>query len=397
MILDATTKSIEGVLGAAPTTTNPTFDVAYNDHTTSALALADASGAFNGTTDVVLVNAPAASTQRQVVRIGIANVDTVAHFVTLFKDVSGTEYIIIKVYLKPGEELHWTRTAGWRITDSEGRFEGDILDVVRDPPRQRLPFMKVGTGPDTTGYWYCYSKDGAFPGAWAPGSPGLNGRNTDGTTTTDAGCFQILNPAAGNNYLTRFVCGATTASLVMLFDVLWVNSGIVVTTTTAQAITSGTLPARDEVGSTDGVGLLIGLLTTTANTNAAVINNATVNYTNSDGTAGRTATLANLVGAQIPISPAIGTIVWFRLQAGDKGVRSIEGITLGTSLVAGAVSLLIARPLTLAPCLAQNPAEEPFPIDPGIKLYNGTCALLCMVASGTTATTVHGYLEITEK
>lgn len=397
MHLDATTKSLEGVLASAPATTNPTFDVAYNDHTTSSLTLGDASGAFNGTTDVVLVNAPAASTQRQIVRIAIANVDTIPHFVTLFKDVSGTEYTIIRVWIKPGEELNWTREASWRIIDSEGRFEGDILDVVRDPPRQRHAFHKVGSAPDTVGYWYCFAKDNMFPPAWAPGTPGLNGRNTDGTTTTDAGCFPITNPAAGNNYLTRFACGATLAELVMLFDVLWVNSGIVVTTTTAQAIASGTLPARDINGSTNGEGLMIGLLTTTANTNAAAIANSTVNYTNSDGTAGRTATLAALVGAQIPATPAIGTIVWFLLQAGDKGVRSIEGITLGTSLAAGAVSLLIARPLALVPCLAQVPAEEPFPIDPGIKLFDGTCALLCIQASSTTAATIYGTLEITEK
>jgi hypothetical protein len=38
----------------------------------------------------------------------------------------------------------------------------------------------------------------------------------------------------------------------MLIDLLWVNTGLVVTTTTAQAITPVALPARDAAGTTNG-------------------------------------------------------------------------------------------------------------------------------------------------
>jgi uncharacterized membrane protein YjjB (DUF3815 family) len=108
--------------------------------------------------------------------------------------------------------------------------------------------------------------------------------------------------------------------------------------------------------------------------------------------------LANLVGAQIPATPVIGTIVWFMLAAGDKGVMSIQSITLGTSLAAGAVSLLVARPLWSQSVVVANVgAPSHPPLVPGILLYNGTCALACYQASATTATTTSATIAVVER
>ncbi len=68
----------------------------------------------------------------------------------------------------------------------------------------------------------------------------------------------------------------------MLLDYLWINTGLVVTTLTAQAITPVSLPARDMFETTNGDGVIAGILVTTATTNAAVIANTTISYTNSD-------------------------------------------------------------------------------------------------------------------
>jgi hypothetical protein len=191
--------------------------------------------------------------------------------------------------------------------------------------------------------------------------------------------------------------GASVNHSHLFFDILWVNSGIVVTTTTAQAITTPTLPARDVNGTTNGEGCMIGMLTTTANTNAAVIANTTVSYTNSDGVSGRTATLSAIAGSQIPATPVIGTLVWFNLQAGDKGVRSIQSITLATSLGAGAVSLFIARDLANIGTSLANVQFTRKLAEPGVRLYNGTCMLHCILASAVTATFFNGELVIQEK
>jgi hypothetical protein len=257
--------------------------------------------------------------------------------------------------------------------------------------------MKSGTASDAVGYWYCTAKDAGFPGAWAPGTPGLNGRVTDGTLAADNGCIPIKNPTIGGNYLTELQMGASVNHSHLFFDCLWVNSGIVVTTTTAQAITMPTLPARDINGTTNGEGCQIALLVTTANTNAAVVTNTTVSYTNSDGTAGRTATLSAIVGSQIPATPVIGTLIWFNLAAGDKGVRSIQSITLGTSLGAGAVSLMVTRDIATIGTTIPNVTAQKIIGTPGIRLYNGTCMLHCILSSATTATFFSGELTIQEK
>jgi hypothetical protein len=183
----------------------------------------------------------------------------------------------------------------------------------------------------------------------------------------------------------------------LFFDVLWVNSGIVVTTTTAQSITTPTLPARDVNGTTNGEGCMIAILCTAAVGLAAVASNATVSYTNSDGTAGRTATLSAIVGSQAPATPVIGTIIWFNLAAGDKGVRSIQSITLGTTWVSGTISLMITRDIATIGTTIPNVSAQKIIGTPGIRLYNGTCMLHCIIASATTATFYSGELTIQEK
>lgn len=358
-------------------------------------------GAQN-TTDVVtattttIVPAPAAGVKRNVKAIYITNTGSVVSTRVTVEHFDGTNAAeLIGFILLPGENMTFNEEGRWSHRDAQG---------AEYPPAglgayggTAIPFMKSGTAADTAGYWYCTSKDAGFPGAWAPGTPGLNGRVTNGTAAADNGCIPIKNPAIGANYLTEIQMAAGVNHSHLFFDVLWVNSGISVTTTTAQAISSPTLPARDSNGTTNGEGCMIAMLTTTANTNAAAIANSTVSYTNSDGVAGRTATLSAIAGSQIPVSPVIGTIVWFNLQAGDKGVQSIQGITLNTSLAAGAVSLMICRDIATIGTTIPNVSAQKIIGMPGIRLYNGSCILHCYLASATTATFCSGELTIMEK
>jgi hypothetical protein len=128
-----------------------------------------------------------------------------------------------------------------------------------------------------------------------------------------------------------------------------------------------------------------------------VISNSTVSYTNSDGTAGRTAILTAIAGAQIPATAVVGTVVFFGLQAGDKGVRSIQSVTLGTSLVTGTISMMITRQVAMVGNPIVIVPGTKIIGEPGIRLYNGTCILHAFMASATTATVFHGELVIQEK
>ena len=347
-------------------------------------------------TTTTIVAAPGASTQRNVKGLYITNNSAGTNCTVAVEHFDGTNAVeLMQFVLLPGENMGYREDGSWVHRDAQGaEYPPAGLGAYTGFP---VGFMKTGTAPDAAGYWYCTSKDGGFPGAWAPGTPGVNGRITDGPSAADAGCIPIKNPSIGANYLTEIQMSASVNHSHLLFDVLWVNSGLVITTTTAQAITSPTLPARDINGTTNGEGCTIAILCTAAVGLAAVASNATVSYTNSDGVAGRTATLAAIVGSQAPATPVIGTLIWFNLQAGDKGVRSIQSITLGTSWVSGSISLMITRDIATIGTTIPNVTAQKVIGSPGIRLYNGSCLLHCILASAATATFFSGELTVMEK
>ncbi len=82
-ILDATTKSIVAVMSGAAATTNPDFTAAYADSTGALFTEGANDGAFNGTSQVTLVSAPAASTRRVIKSLTIKNRDTAAVTITI--------------------------------------------------------------------------------------------------------------------------------------------------------------------------------------------------------------------------------------------------------------------------------------------------------------------------
>lgn len=347
-------------------------------------------------TTTTVVGSPAASTQRNVKGLYITNNSTGTSCIVAVNHTDGTNNIeLMQFVLLPGENMTFNEEGGWRHRDQNGaEYPASGLGSYAG---RSIPFMKTSTASDVAGCWYCTSKDAGYPGAWAVGTPGVNGRVTDGTSSTDYGCIPIPNAATGANYLTALEMAASVNHTNDFFDCLWVNSGLVVTTTTEQAITTPTLPARDVNGATAGEGCAIALLFTAASTLAAAGANLTVRYTNSKGVGSKVATLSAIAGSQVPATPVVGTIVWFQLAAGDTGVQSIQGITLGTSMLTGSISLMICRDISTIGTAVVNVSTPKIIGSPGIRLYNGTCLLHNILCSATTATFFSGSLAVMEK
>jgi len=388
LILSSTSDIIRVITSAA---SQIEVHASYGDFTVSGATvdLNRTNTAITTATTTTVVGSPGSGVKRNVKHLNITNDHASASCSVTIEHFDGTTAAeLIQVILLPGENMVFSEDGIWTHYDANGAVYPPAGKGMYDG--FPVAFMKSGTASDAAGYWYGTWKDAGYPGAWAPGTPGLNGRVTDGTTSTDAGCIPIKNPATGANYLTEVSMSASVNHSHLFYDVLWVNSGIVLTTTTAQAITTPTWPARDVNGSTNGEGLMIGIKCTAAVGLAALAFNATVTYTNSDGTGSRTATLSNIVGSQAPATPVIGTIIWFNLQAGDKGVRSIQSITLGTSWVSGSISLFVARDLANIGTSLVNVTTTRKLSDPGVRLYNGTCMLHCVQSSATTATFFNG-------
>jgi len=386
IILDTTTTALQVVLAAAATT-QLEYNTSWRDVTTTAYTPGSSPGVTNSTTDVTMVAAPAASTQRVIDYVSIYNADAITHTVTVKQDISGTDRRHARMIVAPGETMQYTDSGGWQVV----RVRSSA--VVSPASAVAVPFLKVGTALEAVGVFYSWGKDTGMPGAWSPGTPGLNGRATDGTLAADNGCLRVLNAPGGSiNLLTGVDGTANITGDLKIVDVMWVNTGLVTTTTTAQAIAAPVaLPARDTAGTTNGAGVFAGILVTTATTNAGAITNTTISYTNSDGVAGRTGTIASF-----PSTAVIGTVLWFQLAAGDMGVRSVQSVTLGTSYGAGAISLilgtwLMGRGDTIASVGGQRQAPNH---DHGVRLYDGVCMLPMGLRSATTATTIQGNLYV---
>ena len=349
-------------------------------------------------TTTTIVPVPPVDVIRNVKAIYATNVSTNANTRVVVEHFDGVNAVeLMGFILLPGENMTFNEEGRWNHRDAQGaEYPASGLGSYNG---RTISFMKSSTGADTVGYWYSTYKDAGFPGAWAPGTPGVNGRITDGTSVADYGCIPIPNPSVGGNYLTELQLAASVNHGNFFYDVLWVNSGLSVTTVSSvQTIASPTLPARDANGTTDGEGCVIGLYFSAASTLAAVNALSQVTYTNSKGVGGKIATLVGIQGSQAPATPVIGTVLWYNLAAGDTGTRSIQGFNIGaTSWLTGTINLFIARDIATMGTVIPNVSAQKIIGNPGIRLYNNTCLHHAVLASATTATFFAGELTVMEK
>lgn len=388
--LDSTTKSIQI---STSTSSSTDYSVSYVDSTTTTFTPGDNQGNITSATTTTIVSAPASSTQRGVKHISISNKGATEQAIVVYKNVSTTLYKVYAATLQAGYTVNYDDFGGWKLLDSAGR-EIQLTPVPGSTALLSIPFYKSATAADAVGYWYGYWKDSGFPGSWNPNTPThtIAGRTVSGSESG------AMCPSTGNTeYLRHSDIVSNIANYHMLSDILWVTTGCSATTTTAQTINSVTLPPRDLNGTSSGVGCWIGVYSTAANSNATAVANSTISYTNSDGTSARTATLTNLsVGDNFPATPVIGTTVWFQLAAGDKGVKSIESLTLGTTLGGGTIAVFIARPIIAVPTVVANIGfTDDYP-DPGIPVYPNSNLQWFYKASATTATSINGTLLFRE-
>lgn len=225
------------------------------------------------------------------------------------------------------------------------------------------------------------------PGAMVGPTPGLAGANL----TTYAG--QIPVPAAsGNTHLARFSgVSSAQAGVLLLCDRLWHNSGISITSTGAQTINSAALPARDANGSTNGEQVLLGV--EVSSVTGAGTPTITVGYTNSAGTAGKTATNTTNTVA----SSAAGTFYPIGLAAGDTGVRTIQSLTLSATWTSGTIHLVAYRVLAMLELSAAGIPNAVDALTSGMpRMYDNTVPFLIYIPQTTTTTGIAGSVVCTQ-
>lgn len=115
IILTETTDNLQLVLGGAVTADELDVLSAWRDITTTAYTPGRTVSTSNGTTDVNIVPAPAASTQRVVDMINVKNMDTADATVTIKFDANGTEYVLFKDVLATGDSIHYADGLGFSV------------------------------------------------------------------------------------------------------------------------------------------------------------------------------------------------------------------------------------------------------------------------------------------
>lgn len=266
-------------------------------------------------------------------------------------------------------------------------------EMIAALPGQKFRFIKAQSATlQAAGQHYSPWLLAGMPGAGAAPSSGVAG---DVPTDATLGSVPFVNPPAGQGkltYLQQLAASPSAAGMLLLYDRLWQNSGLSPTTLTAQTVASVALPARtpdpaDQSGETfntngHGVEAWLDVYAVMGAGSTA----PTISYTNSDGVAGRTGTLQGFV-----TTAAVGRVFNFSLQAGDKGIQSIQSYTNGATMTSGTFGLVLRR-LLASVAIPQAITGQALdwsalglPVIP-----DDTCLELLWIPNGTSAVVLQG-------
>jgi hypothetical protein len=281
LVLDSTLKSITVAMSGAAATTNPDFVVAWSDDTGSAFTEGSTDGALNGTSQVTLVAAPAASTRRLVKTINIQNRDTAAVTLTITYNNNSTLRNIAKVTLQVGDTYTTDGT-----TDTNGNLKTTINGVT----------------------------------SFSAGTTGFTPSTASQGVVTLAG---VLNAANGGT-------GVSNSSTITLGG-NFTTSGAYATTLTATGTTTVTLPTT---------GTLATLAGSETFTNKTLTNPTVTNYVETlqaVGTVGATSTLALTTGTVLTATLTASTPCTFTMPTATAGksfilklIQASSGMTTAT-------------------------------------------------------------------
>lgn len=265
----------------------------------------------------------------------------------------------------------------------------DAIALARSAGQlQDWQIYKAAVTAQAAGTWVSYFAAAGTPGAGADPAAG------SWVTTTDlAGTMTFTAPGGSfKRYLTGLQIAGALAGTGMLYDRLghYNINAAALTVNGAKTITA-TLPARysgADAGDLAQIQAWVEVTTQTATT-AVTLNLSS--YTNE-------ALVAGHVGATI-VFPAAATPVRYMvplpLAAGDKGVSAINTVTVATAPTAGAVNIVLLRPIAFFPLALANVGtwiDRPVNLK---RIYDGSSLCLAMQCDATTGRTLQGSFEFT--
>lgn len=251
------------------------------------------------------------------------------------------------------------------------------------------PFMKTGITMAAVASQRAYTPWYAAgnPGASTATTIGVNGEAVTPALGSVGGRILRTNPGSGNAHLARLAAQANFTGTLWLIDRLWQNSGLSVTSTTAQAISPATLPSRDNAGTTNGAAVMAAIEWSA--TGGAGTPTVTLTYTDQDGNTGATGTFTGVA------SPPVGTFEIFTLAAGDTGIRAPTSFIQNATRTSGTMHLVLFRVIAQIEITTANIGNAIDVLTSGMpRIYNDSVLQLVWFPTATTATTIVGqYIE----
>lgn len=257
--------------------------------------------------------------------------------------------------------------------------------LVAALPGQHRHLFKVAQTARGAGAWHSLWRAAGSPGAGAIPPAG------DGEIPTrlTPGAIALVNPAAGNKlYLGRFTVAGPTAGTLILYDRLWVNSGFNANITSAQTIATPPVLTRPDALGEDVE--LWGEVFTALGATASVF---TATYTNQGGVAGRQATYS-----KPGVTPVVGEMFPFALQAGDTGVRTVAQVQLSVGTgAAGDFGLLLLRRVAEIPMTQVNVLADRDAFALGMpEIFADACLALQVLCTTTTTGALQAAVSLIE-
>lgn len=258
--------------------------------------------------------------------------------------------------------------------------------------RAPVAFCKAVGGTAVAGAPISFYPIGGNPLAGLYPNTGLTGGAYSSSSSVPQGFLYHTDPAGSQDcYLGSLIGSASQPCSILLCDRLW-DCEPATASTSAQSITSPSLPSRDALGGTAGVGVQIGIEVVAATSSTAAV--VSMAYTNSAGTASRSAAFVDLPTAA---ATAIGRFFRIGLQAGDLGVQSVQSVTFTTDWTSGTIALVAYRVLAKLDLQVANTPNMIDVVSGGFpQIYNGSCLFFIMIPSTTTSSYISGVYNETQ-
>lgn len=243
------------------------------------------------------------------------------------------------------------------------------------PALPRCTFMKVAATAKAAGSLHSLWAVAGYPGAGGTPPTG-SGEAPD---NTEAGAMALSD--AG--FLDAPAAAGAVAGGLIIYDRLVHTSGLDGTVATAQTVNTTAITRPNANG--EGVEIWIEIYTPTGTTPRTI----TASYTNELGVSGRTTPAVSL-----PASPVAGQLFVLPLQAGDRGVRSVQTVTLsGSTGTAGDFGVTLVRRLGLMPLIV---ADIPVlgAVGDRAQVYATSCLALAVLPSSTDTGLIIGEIGL---